>query len=110
MNRVFKSPDFDKNAEKLFSKKDFESLNSFIASLKENSSIGKPLSFNFFREKKISGKRIYFLIYEELELILLVGVSNKKTQQDTIDNIKSYLKEYKEYALLLHNKINKNDD
>jgi putative component of toxin-antitoxin plasmid stabilization module len=74
-----------------------------IKNLKQNSNVGKSLGYDFLREKKIGGKRVYFLIYEDICLILLVGTSNKKTQQDTIDNIKLYLNEYKEYAYQIYN-------
>ena len=70
--------------------------------------IGKPISYDFFREKKIGDKRIYFLVYKDFALILLVGSSDKKMQQETIDEIKCLLPEFKEYAYQLYkeNKIN----
>ena len=57
--------------------------------------VGKPLGYDFLREKKISGKRIYFLVYEEVVIILLIGVSSKKNQEEVIIKIKSLLTEYK---------------
>ncbi len=107
MNRVFKAPDFDKYANKLLSKADFKELNKFIVHLKNNSDIGKPLGYDFLREKKIGSKRVYSLVYEDICLILLVATSNKKTQQGTIDNIKLYLNEYKEYAYQIYTNIKK---
>jgi putative component of toxin-antitoxin plasmid stabilization module len=56
--------------------------------------VGDSLGFKFFREKKIGGKRVYYLIYEDLKAVLLVGVSDKKSQQETIDEIKSKLTGY----------------
>ena len=50
-------------------------------------------------------KRIYFLLYEEITIVLLVSSSDKKSQQDTIDEIKLYLNEFKEYAHQLNEKI-----
>lgn len=61
---------------------------------------GKSLGYSFFREKKIQHKRIYYLIYEELNVILLVAGSDKKTQQKTINTIKNLLPKYKEYVYL----------
>ena len=52
MNRVFKVPDFDKYAKKALSKSNLDELNNFIEQLKQNSAIGKPLSYEFLREKK----------------------------------------------------------
>lgn len=62
--------------------------------LKENPFQGKPLNYQFLREKRIREKRVYYLIYEDLELVLLVAVSGKKDQQYTIDHIKDQLDEY----------------
>ncbi len=62
----------------------------------ENPYGGDPLGYVFFREKRLGVKRVYFLIYEELKAILMVAVSDKKTQQETIDEIKGKLSEYYE--------------
>ncbi len=60
---------------------------------------GKPLGYKFLREKRVGeGKRIYFLIYENLNATLMVSVSDKKTQQETINKIKEYLPEFKSLA------------
>ena len=40
--------------------------------------------------------RLYFLIYEDVDTVLLVTISDKKAQQDVIDKIKSELDSYKE--------------
>ena len=56
--------------------------------------LGKPLGYIFFREKKLNGTRIYYLVYEEFVIVLMVAVSDKKTQQDTIEDIKRRLDEY----------------
>ena len=107
MNRVFKLPDFDKHSKKLLSKKELIELDKFIQDLKVDFNKGKPLSYDFLREKKIGSKRVYFLIYKEICFILLVGSSSKKTQQETIENIKLYLNEYKEYVYQIYEKISK---
>ncbi len=66
--------------------------------LSENPHIGKPLGYPFLRESRVSGRRIYYLIYDDLKLILLVAVSGKKDQQATINHIKNQLKEYRKVA------------
>ena len=43
-------------------------------------------------------KRVYFLIYEDLKLVLLVATSGKKDQQATIDHIKNNLDEFRKVA------------
>ena len=66
--------------------------------LSENPFVGRQLTYPFLREKKIGGKRIYYLIYDDLQLVLLVAVSEKKDQQATIDHIKDSLDEFRRVA------------
>ena len=66
--------------------------------LSENPFVGKPLSFPFLREKRLREKRIYYLVYEDLKLVLLIAVSGKKDQQATIDHIKENLNEFRSVA------------
>ena len=65
-----------------------------LAKLKEDPYQGKPLGYEWFRELKFNGKRVYFLIYEKTQKIGIVAISDKKTQQATIDEIKRKLKEF----------------
>ncbi|MBI2672395.1 hypothetical protein HYX16_05665 [Candidatus Woesearchaeota archaeon] len=67
-----------------------------IDRLKQNPFLGSPLGYKFFREIRIKEKRIYFLVYEDLNLVLLVSASGKKNQQEMINNIKSNLNKFKE--------------
>lgn len=67
------------------------------------------MNYQFLREKKLKDKRIYFLIYKEICIVLLVSASDKKTQQETINEIKLYLDEYKEFAHQLYDKIKKEE-
>jgi mRNA-degrading endonuclease RelE of RelBE toxin-antitoxin system len=60
-----------------------------IEKLKLNPYIGKPLGSNFFRELKLDKFRIYYEIYDEEVVILLISISNKKQQHDTIEYIQS---------------------
>ncbi|MBI2545916.1 hypothetical protein HYV81_01940 [Candidatus Woesearchaeota archaeon] len=60
--------------------------------LKENLYTGKPLRFEWFREKKFGDKRLYYLIYENHNKVLLVAFGSKKAQQQII----SYILENKE--------------
>ncbi len=63
--------------------------------LSNNPYVGDSLSYKFFGEKRIKEKRVYFLVYEDLKLVLLVATSGKKDQQETIDHIKDQLIEFK---------------
>lgn len=55
--------------------------------LTENSNVGKPLKFEWFREKKFGDKRLYYLIYKDVSKILLVSFGSKKYQQKIINHI-----------------------
>ncbi len=75
-----------------------ERVEKFIIQLRANANmIGKPLGYFFFREKKFNGKRLYFLVYEEWKAVLVITISGKKDQPETILAIKSRLPLYREY-------------
>jgi mRNA-degrading endonuclease RelE of RelBE toxin-antitoxin system len=79
-------------------KQDYDAATKISKKLVGNPYVGKQLSYPFLREKKIGGRRVYYLVYEDLELILLVASSDKKNQQATIDHIRENLKEFREVA------------
>ncbi|MCX6706833.1 MAG: hypothetical protein NT001_01690 [Candidatus Woesearchaeota archaeon] len=91
--RVFRTKTFEKEFDKL-PKKEQEEIDKLEKKLSENPYSGKPLGLVFFREKKLDGRRIYYLIYDDVVVILMVAISDKKTQQATIDAIKEKLEEY----------------
>ncbi len=66
--------------------------------LAANPLYGDPLGYPFLREKRVREKRVYYLIYPDLNLVLLVATSGKKDQQHTIDHIKEQLDEYRVIA------------
>jgi hypothetical protein len=97
MYAVCRTAKFDKEFAKQLSTEEQRIIVQFEKEhLKTNPYVGDPLSYSFFREKKIESKRVYFLIYDDIKAVLMVGVSNKKTQQETIDVIKSRLPDYYE--------------
>ena len=63
----------------------------------EENVTGKPLGFEWFREKKYENKRLYFLVDEQNKKILLVAFAVKKDQQKVIDFIKLNMKELLDY-------------
>ena len=63
--------------------------------LKENPEVGKSLRFNWFREKRFENKRLYYLIYQNLNRVLLVSFGTKKDQQKIIDHIIANIERYK---------------
>ena len=95
MARVLSTKEFD-TWERLLPKEHQEQIKGFIKELKLNHNTGKPLGYPFFREKKMGKYRVYFLVYEDLDTVLLVTISDKKAQQDVIDEIKGQLDYYKE--------------
>ena len=97
MYSIFHTRKFDRELDKDFSHAEREEVGNIERKqLKENPYVGDPLGFQFFRKKKIGGKRVYYLIYEDLKAVLMIAVSDKKTQQATINEIRSHLKEYYE--------------
>src|SRR3989338_3801551 len=95
MYAVFRTERFDKELSKRFSKEEQREVENLEKNqIVKNPYVGDPLGYTFFREKKVGGKRVYYLIYDDLKAVLMAGVSDKKTQQETIDEIKSRLKEY----------------
>lgn len=92
---IFLTGDFERDFKKL-EKQEQERVNKVIRQLKTQPFTGKPLGFEFFREKKIGGKRLYFLIYEDFVVVFVIAFGGKKTQQGTIDRIKLQLSHYRE--------------
>ena len=79
-------------------KSDKQIAEKIPAKLAENPFSGSPLGYKFLREKRVKEKRIYYLVYEDLNLVLLVATSGKKNQQSTIDHIKIHLEEFRKIS------------
>jgi|SRR3989338_3158608 len=86
-------------------KADREVAEKIPLQLLENPFHGKPLSYPFLREKRARERRVYYLIYEDLQLVLLVAVSEKKDQQRTIEHIKGHLDEFRAVAQSIARKV-----
>jgi len=96
--KVYRTATFQDKFNAL-SRKEQEKIENFEKKqLTENPFVGDPLGYNFFREKRLNGGRVYYLIYEDVVIVLLVGISDKKTQQATIDQIKLHLSLYYDYV------------
>jgi len=97
MFRVIATETYLNEIEKL--PKDYQDIAEKIPKkLAENPLLWSPLGYPFLREKRIKEKRIYYLVYPDLQLVLLVAMSGKKDQQVTIEHIKNHLEAYKEVA------------
>ena len=55
--------------------------------LVENPYVGDPIRVPWFREKKKDKYRIYYLIYDDIKAVYLVGISDKKDQQRVINTV-----------------------
>lgn len=95
MFRAFRTDWYEKKLKKL-SPDEQERVKHIEQELKETPYDGKPLGYEFFREKKFDGKRLIFLVYEPHIAIFLVTITDKKMQQKVVDIIKSNLDVYKE--------------
>ena len=93
--KVFRTKTFDKNFAKLPNTEQRE-VEGFEMEISDNPFVGKPLGYDFLREKRLNGRRVYYLIYEDFVVVLMAAISDKKTQQATIDAIKDNLNEYYE--------------
>ena len=92
--RIFIEEEFEHEFDKLPAA-ERERILKVREQIKENPFVGKPLGYAWFREKHLNGKRLYWLVYENLNAALIVALSDKKTQQLTINSIKIALDYYK---------------
>ncbi|NOZ58153.1 MAG: hypothetical protein GXO66_01025 [Euryarchaeota archaeon] len=96
--RIFKTEEFDKDYAKL-DKSEQKRVDKILRQLMERGDkVGKPLAgLSFFREKKFNGKRLYYLVYRDILVVLILAISDKKAQQATINQILINLAEYQQY-------------
>ena len=104
MFRTFRSEWYEKKLNKL-SNQEQKRVSDFEQSLKQNPLQGRPLGYDFFREKKFNGKRLFFLVYSLHNVVFLITISDKKTQQQVIEVIKANLDVYKEQIERILNKL-----
>ena len=64
MFKVFRTQEFETQMHKLFGKSQVDRVEKIEDEISEKGFVGKPLGFKFLREKRISKKRVYFIIYE----------------------------------------------
>ena len=95
MFKVFRTEEFERLMHKILTREQQERVVKIEEEISEKGFTGNRLGLNFLREKRISERRVYFLVYDDLKAVLMVSISDKKTQQETIDKIKEYLPEFK---------------
>ena len=95
MYRILTTEEFDKRFSKLDHQLQKE-IEKEIVQLETNPYSGKPLGYQWFREKKVKNYRIYFLVYEDRVIVFVITISTKKDQQEAIDKIKKLIPYYRE--------------
>ena len=53
----------------------------------ENLRVGKPLRYDWFREKKFDNERLFYIINEDSKKAILIAFGSKKDQQKIINHI-----------------------
>jgi len=92
---IYHSVKFDKELGKF--DKDFKNwLDKIEDQLVENPYAGDSLGIDWFREKKHKKFRIYFLVYDNLQSVFMVGISEKKDQQKVINTIRLLMDFFRE--------------
>ena len=91
---IYETETFSKLYE-VMEKEEKEWVDKIKLQLTNNPHVGKPLKFEWFREKKFGNKRIYYLIYKNLNKILIVSFCSKKEQQKIINHILENKERYK---------------
>ncbi len=97
--RVFKTEWFEKKFLKL-DKSLQDRIEKFVPQLREKGDgVGKPLGgVHYFREKKFDGYRLYYLVYPQWSVILVVDLGAKKVQDATIRQVMTSLADYQGYV------------
>jgi mRNA-degrading endonuclease RelE of RelBE toxin-antitoxin system len=95
MNEVYETNQFSKLFDAA-DKQEQEWIEKIKDQLAENLRVGKPLRFDWFREKKLGDKRLFYLVNEHTKRAVLVAFGTKKEQQKIIDHIIANKKRYLE--------------
>ncbi len=93
---IYTTKSFDRQITKLL-QNDRERIQKIFLQLKENPYVGDQLQYRHLREKRISEKRVYYLVYDDLQAVLVVAIGGKKEQQATINYIINNFDEYKKH-------------
>ena len=93
---VYTTKSFDKETAKL-QQSDKDIIQKMFLKIKENPYISDQLRFRNLREKRLGEKRVYFLVYDDLQAVLVVAISGKKDQNATINHIVDCFDEYRLY-------------
>ena len=99
MFHIFRTAEFNEDYATLDHAEQIK-LDKILIKLEEQGNVvGRPLRRDFLREKRLNGKRVYYLVYQHLSSILMFGLSNKKMQQTTIDIVLASIEEYRQFVI-----------
>jgi len=86
--KIYHSSRFDRELSK-FDRNFLDRIDKIEDKIVDNPFTGNPLNVKWFREKRVFGKyRVYFLVYEDLLAVTMVGISVKKDQEKIINTIR----------------------
>lgn len=94
--RVYKTKRFDRELSK-YSKEDYRRIKNLFGQLRENPYVGNQLQIKILREKRLGEKRIYYLVFDDLQAVLVIAFSDKKAQQKVIDFIIKNISHFRTY-------------
>lgn len=72
-----------------------EDILNRLEKLSINPFIGKPLGYKFLRELKLDKFRVYYLIFENELIVLIITAGDKKDQKDTIKYLRNNIQEFR---------------
>ena len=93
--KVFRSVSFKEEISK-YDKNIQDRVDKIEDKLMFNPEYGNPLGTRWFRESRFENYRIYYLIYEDLQVIYIIAISSKKDQQKTINTIRLFLEFFRD--------------
>mgnify|MGYP001560534328 CR=1 FL=1 len=99
---IYTTEKFDREIEKL-SNEENKHIENIYRQIEINPYVGDQLQIKVFREKRLKKKRVYYLIFDDLNAILMVGISDKKTQQKEIDFISRNINSFRETVIKAKN-------
>jgi len=96
--QIYTTKRFDKEVEKL-SEEENKRIDNIYQQLRKNPYVGDQLQIKVLREKKLKEKRMHYLVFEDLEVILMIAISNKKAQQRVINHIINNINVFRESVI-----------
>lgn len=96
MNQVVETDTFSELYEAC-EKSEQEWIEKIKDQLAQNLRVGKPLHYDWFREKKLGNKRLYYLINESTKKAILIAFGTKKELQRIIQHILLNKERYLKY-------------